>query len=198
MSKKEQKIVKLHKLNTSKSGRSSLYRMPLFFILLFPLVSFIQQRLETLKFKLVHADSVIIVSHETIAGISLVNDLTGRFIPLPKLIVKGRINDKIVHERFRLGDTLVRTLAGIISRSFQDTMVERGMCFLPHHAVIYFKSGKASYVDMCFGCRRIETSEDIKITEFDFDDQKWDELVAFYEQQGIRYELTNESLSEEQ
>ena len=148
-----------------------------------------QQRLNILESALNDAGSVIIVSHESTTGISLPDEQTGKRMPIPKLFKNGKLNYEIIHEKRNLSQPLIQKLAVVISRPFQDTVIEKGMCFEPHHAVIYYRNGKASYIDMCFGCRGIEVSKNLKITANDFDNQKWDDLVSFFRMQNMTYEL---------
>jgi len=159
------------------------------FLLLFFSQGSSQQRLQILGSKLLAADSVFIVSHEATAGISIVDEKTRRPLPPPKLIVNSQLNAAIIHEKCRLTDTALQRFATIITRPFQDTVIERVMCFIPHHAVVLYSKGKPSYIDMCFGCLGIATSKDITITADDFDFRKWNELVAFFRQKGMIYEL---------
>jgi len=157
-----------------------------------------QKSLDFLKTQILTADSVIIVSHEATAGISLVDEKTGKELPLPKLLVNGRLNETIIHEKKVLKDTAIQRLSSIITRPFQDSVIERGMCFIPHHAIVIFKKRKASFVDICFGCRGIETSKDIKMTSLDIDNRKWEELRDFFIQHGMKYELEFEEYSDDE
>jgi len=157
-----------------------------------------QNRLNYLKTQLLSADSVIIVSHEATAGIGLVDEKTGKHLPPPKLIVNGRLNETILHEKWVLKNTSIQRLSSIITRPFQDSVIERGMCFIPHHAVVIFKKRKTSFVDICFGCRGIETSRDIKMTAWDIDFRKWEELRDFFKQHGMKFELEFEEDSKDE
>lgn len=156
-----------------------------------------QGRLVHLNSKLLSADSIIIVSHESTAGVSVIDSVTGKYLPHPKLLIKGKLNEQIIHERTTLLDTAVKRLSSIITRPFQDTVIEIGKCFLPHHAIVAFKSNRTSFIDICFGCRRIATSKDIKIVSDDFDNRKWKELIDFFQQYNMRYELSEEPPQDE-
>jgi hypothetical protein len=157
-----------------------------------------QKRLDNLKAQFQSADSVVIVSHEATAGIGLMDEKTGKHLPLPKLIVNSRLNETIIHEKRVLNDTSIQRLNAIITRPFQDSVLEKANCFIPHHAVVIFKKRKASFVDICFGCRGIETSKDIKMTSWDIDNRKWNELIVFFKQHGMKYKLEFEELSDDE
>jgi hypothetical protein len=147
-----------------------------------------QGGLRRLKSKLLSADSVIIVSHENTAAGNIIDEKTGDTIS-GKLLVNGRPNERIIHEKVTLHDSATRKLSRIMARHFQDSVSQVGRCFIPHHAVILFKKGKASFVDLCFGCHSIEATKNIKVTSNDFDSRKWKELIAFYRQHNIQYQM---------
>lgn len=151
-----------------------------------------QERLSFLKAQLLQADTVLIVSHKQTAGISLIDETTGKELPLPKLVVNGRPNRSIFLEERVIRDTGLQALAQILSRPFEDKTVERAMCFMPHHAVLILKKGKTSFIDICFTCSRLETSRDIRITSDDFDKRKWSELEAFFIQRDMKFMLKQE------
>ena len=142
--------------------------------------------------KLRLADSVLLVSHELTAGIAIIDDRTGKSIPLPKLMISGKPNYKIFKERQIIKDTSLVTLTKILGRPFQGHTIEVSMCFMPHHAILIFHNGKTSYFDICFSCRQFITSKDLeKISAFD--NQKWAELEDFFLTQGFKYELSASS-----
>jgi hypothetical protein len=62
---------------------------------------------------------------------------------------------------------------------------------MPHHAVFLIKNGNTSYVDICFGCHRFETSKDMQRL-YAFDNRKWIELEEFFMKLGFRYQLADE------
>jgi hypothetical protein len=67
---------------------------------------------------------------------------------------------------------------------------------MPHHAVLIIKDGKTYFIDICFGCLGIATSQNIRITADDFDKRKWSELETFFLQQNIKYKLAKENVEE--
>src|SRR5438477_7673549 len=77
-----------------------------------------------LKAKLIQADSVIIVSHEATAGIMIIDDSTGKAIPLPELIIHGRPNEKIITERKRITGKDLGRLIKILDRPFLDRIIK--------------------------------------------------------------------------
>ena len=112
------------------------------------------QKLNWLNTKLQDADTVLLVSHEATAGV-VVGDS-------PKLIIARKPNYKIVKEQQILAGDKLGALIKILARPFQDTVIEMGKCFIPHHAIFIMRNGKTSYIDICFGCRRFKYSKDMQ------------------------------------
>lgn len=161
-----------------------------YFILLF-FASFLnsqnvkgQKIMSTLKKKMITADSIVLVSHIAPpeiyrSGIDNPNDF--------KLLIKGKVNEKVIKEKKVLNNKLTGTLSNIVSHPFSDSIEEKGMCFIPHHAILIYKSKKISFIDLCFLCQEFETSSDIKIPAGDFDLAIWKSLKLFFRKQGFKY-----------
>lgn len=162
----------------------------LFFTLTTPLTALAQQGNDWLRAKLKNADTVLVVSHDVTAGIGLA-DSAGNHIPLPKLLVGGKPNYAIIRERQQLAGAQLDTFIKIFARPFQDKGIEMAKCFMPHHAIFIIKSGKTSWVDICFGCRRFDTSKDLERL-YAFDTRKWTELENFLVRLGFKYELAEQ------
>ena len=148
-----------------------------------------QQRLNWLKENLIHADSVLIVSHEATTGMELIDE-KGNVLPMPKLVVNNKLNSRIVHEKKTLADTAIHRLSDILIRPFQDSLVVTAKCFIPHHAIVFYRGRHIHYIDICFGCMKIGTSGYVGVTEEDFDRRKWKELRTYFRQHGLKYELS--------
>jgi hypothetical protein len=157
-----------------------------------------QSRFVSLAQKLKSADSVLIVSHEATAGIVIVDEETGIKHEPPELVKNGQANRSIIRESRVLSDTALQQLSRILLRPFDDTEIEIGKCFIPHHGILIYNNRAISFIDMCFPCKGISTSKDIHLTIRDFDDRKWDDLIAFFKSTGFKYELHLEKTSEEQ
>jgi hypothetical protein len=99
--------------------------------------------------KIKAADTVLLVSHEVTAGVAIV-DSTGKHFPLPKLTIAGKPNYDIIKKQQIITGLQLDTLIKILDRPFQDTKIEVGKCFMPHHAIFLIKNGKTSYIDICF------------------------------------------------
>ena len=156
-----------------------------------------QQRndeLDLLRYRLQSADSVILVSHEATAGISIVDTVTNSRLPLPQLLLNGKLNHKIVREKRALNSPSVEQLSNIVTRPFEDTLVSSANCFVPQHAILIYKKGKASYIDLCFSCQRFVT-KDLESLGY-FDQRKWKELYAFFKQNDMKYKLGSDKLPE--
>ena len=156
-----------------------------------------QKSLANLRLKLLNADSIVLVSHELTAGIAIIDTVTKKDIPLPKLVNGSKRNEKIIRETVALNDFEKTELIKIITRPFEDSIITRAGCFLPHHAILVYSGKKISFIDVCFGCRGIETSKDIKVTSDDFDDRKWEELFSLFKGLKFKYELDEEQPMQE-
>lgn len=148
-----------------------------------------QKDLAELKAKLLSADSVILVSHETLRHEIWIDVNTGKRVPNPTLIENGEINYKIVNKKIVLNDSAIQRLSKILAKPNTDRLVAIGQGFSPHHAVFIFKNGKFSFVHICFSCGTIETSEDIEIDSSDFNSRKWKELKDFFMKLGMKVDL---------
>ena len=158
-------------------------------ILLVQLISsttFAQDGESIVKKKLESADSILLVSHQDTEGVKVVDSL-GRNVALPALIIRNTPNYKIFTERKIIDSAERNTLVKILEHP-SGKKIEIGMCFMPHHAILIFKSGNVSYIEICFGCRRFETSKDLKKLGA-FDSPKWAELEAYFKKLGFKYEL---------
>jgi hypothetical protein len=138
----------------------------------------------SLKFK--NADSVLLVSHQDTEGIVIVDD-AGNRIPLPKLIIKGKPNCKIIKERQIISGKQLDELIQILNRPIKSE-IDVGKCYMPHHSIFLFKNGKLSYIDLCFSCRGFETSDDLKKVDH-FDERQWEELEKLFVRLGFKYKL---------
>jgi hypothetical protein len=143
----------------------------------------------SLKFK--NADSVLLVSHEDTEGITIVDD-AGNRIPLPKLIIKGRPNYKIIKERQIVSGKQLDELIQILDRPIKSGF-DGGKCFIPHQSIFLFKNGRLSYIEVCFLCGRLETSDDLKKIDH-FDERQWEELGKLFTRLGFKYKLEYSSL----
>jgi len=159
------------------------------FILTLPQAAF-SQKDTWLRTKLKNADTVLLVSHEVTEGIVL-KDSAGGCIPLPKLLVGGKPNYSIIKEKRVLSGTQLDTFIKIFARPFQSRTIEMAKCYMPHHAIFIIKDGKTSYVDICFGCQRFETSKDMEQL-YAFDNRKWRELEECFVNLGFTYQLIDE------
>jgi hypothetical protein len=138
--------------------------------------------------KFLKSDSIVIVSHEATDGVMIVNDSTGKRVKPPQLLISDKLNDMIVKERKKLDSLNTGKLIKILKEPFEDKTIEEGNCFIPHHAILFYKKGKLSYIDICFGCRGFITSKDLEFID-GFDKKKWRQMEAFLKSLGITYEM---------
>jgi hypothetical protein len=162
---------------------------PILFLLA-PFVCISQNNESWLSLKFKKADSVLLVSHEDTEGVVIVDD-AGNRSPPPGLIIKGKPNYKIIRERQIIGGKQLDQLIQILSRPIKSG-IDEAKCYMPHHSIFLFKNGKLSYIDVCFSCRKFETSGDLKKIN-QFDEPKWEELEKLFTRLGFKYELESSS-----
>ena len=128
----------------------------------------------------------MLVSHKVTAGVTIVSDRTGKKIPLPKLLLNGRPNRKIITEAKVIRNSSIDTLLQILARP--DSVVATRMCFIPRQAILLISKGKTSYIDICFHCHSYDTSKDLASIS-NFDEQRWTELESYFRTHGLTYKL---------
>jgi hypothetical protein len=137
-----------------------------------------------------NADSILLISHEPTMGSTddFVDSSSGKSIDLPKLIIKCKLNRQIIKEEKVIHGSEIDTLLKILIRPEEDSIIYQGGCFRPRQSIILLKNHKTSYIDICFHCGSYEVSKDLnEIPEFD--NQRWDELEAYFRRNGLTYEL---------
>jgi hypothetical protein len=142
--------------------------------------------------KIIQADSVILVSHLT-THIPFVDSKTKQWLDPLRLVVKNKLNDPIVKERYRLQAKETDTLARLLIMPNTDREIEDIGCFIPHHGILIYKMGKCAFFDICFGCRHFVTSKDIYLSD-QLSIETWKKLERFFRDRGLRYELPEEVL----
>ena len=157
------------------------------------------ENIKSLQQKIQSADSVVLISHEVTAeyGVKIVPDWDKRDTsmnlkkwyklhpPLLKFLDKGKLNRKIIKETLALTNTNKTNLSNILLRQVLLKTFNPTKCDEPRHSIIIYKNNQQSYIDICFGCRRIHTSKDIDFSEFYMDDKKWTELEEFFKVNGL-------------
>lgn len=158
-----------------------------------------RENIKLLKQKIQSADSVVLISHEVTLeyGVRIVPDWDKRDTsmnlqkwsklhpPLLKYLDKGKLNRKIIKESLSLTDSIKIKLSNILFRQVLLKKFNPTTCDEPRHSIIIYKNNKESYIDICFGCRRIHTSKDIDFSEFYMDEKKWTELEDFFKTNGL-------------
>ena len=152
-------------------------------LLFFSVFTSAQNNFSNLKNKILLADSVLLISH---ASTSL-KPRSEMSLTQYRLILSGKVNQKIIIERKIVKGKSLQYLSKLISSPFKDKTIEKGRCFNPRNTIFIFKGKRISFIDICFECREIESSNDIKIPENDFDNSKWQKLEYFFKEHGFVY-----------
>jgi hypothetical protein len=154
----------------------------------------------TLDRKIVTSDSVLLISHVLTEGYVVIRDedwdVTDTLTksnkkkkesqPILPFLINKKLNRNIIVERKKLFEISKNQLSNILSRDILLKSFRSANCDQPRHSIIIFKNGKESFIDICFGCRKIHTSEDIVLNESLMDEKKWNALEAFFKSKGFQ------------
>ena len=145
------------------------------------------------------ADSVILISHvatqenhdkpdNLVLPLGMSNDT--KPIEFSSFLVGEDINPAIIVQRRFLTNLDVVELAKIIQKHVKKSYIgSKPLCFEPHHAILIYKKGRFSYIDLCFHCSDLVTSFDLQLTNMDFINGKWEEMKVFFLKHGLSYEI---------
>jgi hypothetical protein len=153
-----------------------------------------------LKSKISAADSVVLISH------TITDEHAPKVVPdwdvrdtsinlkkwevlhpaAPKFLVNGKLNKQIIIESASLNDSGKLNLSSILLRQVNLKHWAPAKCDIPQHSVILYKGNHQSFIDICFGCKRIHPSKDIAFDEINMDEKKWEALLAFFKSNGIK------------
>ena len=179
--------------------RSRLVILPFLFLFSLNAKGQTAENIKQLQQKLLSADSIVLISHVLTAGFApkIVRDIDARDtkkrtvqneIQHPQYLKNGKINSAIVKQRKVISKAEIAELSQIFRvEVVKETNLYK--CDMPHHSIIIYKKGVQSYIDICFACKRIHTSNDIALAEADLTDNKWEKLKSFFKKFGLTYEL---------
>ncbi len=156
--------------------------------------------INTIIQKILEADSVVLISHNLSRefapkikrdyekGTKKINykKWNSLYPPAPRFLVNGRINRKIFVETISLSNSGKASLINVLGKRRISKEIKMLQCDMPRHSILFYKNNKQSYIDICFGCKRIHTSTDIQFSEADMDDEKWGDLQKFFAANGIK------------
>jgi hypothetical protein len=153
-----------------------------------------------IKQKILEADSVVLISHiltrefapkikrDYEKGTKKVNykKWNSLYPPAPSFLINGKINREIFVEKISLTNSGKASLINILIKISTPREIKAMQCDMPRHSIIIYKNNKHSYIDICFGCKRINTSNDIDFSVIGIDDEKWGNLQKFFMANGIK------------
>jgi hypothetical protein len=144
------------------------------------------QRLDVVKAIKHDADSVWIISHE-VTGIGIRKENGESELRL--LFKNGKLDSSLLKESRKLSKLDRIKLAEILAKPNTEMKTEMGKCYFPQHAIILKKGRKVSWIEVCFSCQKMESSDDLKINFFPIDNPKWAKIQSFFKHEGLKYEL---------
>ena len=90
-----------------------------------------------------------------------------------------------------LNNSRLENLTSILLQPIDENNIAQSNCFDPHHAIIFYHKSQLSYIDMCFHCWGLRTSEDLdKLKGYDM--KKWEQMLTLFKQAGFKYEIPGE------
>jgi hypothetical protein len=143
-----------------------------------------QQTYTWLQTRLHAADSIVVVSHEDFGGAV---DSLGNFRPGPLLVIKGHPNYPVFIKHRALTTAQRAELSKVLVRLYQDRINITMHCCAPHHTIFLIKGDQTSFINLCLGCRCIDTSADLARL-YQFDGRKWSELGKLFDKLGLAYQ----------
>lgn len=142
-----------------------------------------------LKLAIQNADSIFLVSHDQTDAIIIVDEQTGKKSLPQKVVVKGNLNNKIIHQKRNFPDSLKGTLINLLTKPVADRKIETCRTFIPFHSIILFRKGIASFIDVSHGCN-LFSFETVKksLGPYYIDKIKGEELIALFIKVGIDFD----------
>jgi len=135
--------------------------------------------------KLKSADSILLISHVGSEYDETKGDI------MPEILIEQKLNTNIIKERKKLTGKSINSLIDILSLPTNNDSIFRSRCFDPHQAILIFKNTKISYIDMCFHCWGLRTSDDLNEI-IGYEELKWKKIYSFFRQNGFVYEMKAE------
>lgn len=152
-----------------------------------------QTKAHSFKKALRECDSIQLVSHQDLhengTFAELEQGISGHWHLL--VSTKGLVNDTIIIERVNLSKGGIDSLLSIVIKKYkEEAPMNRASCFNPHEAILLYKDGICSFVDICFGCLQFSTSGDMN-TEKSFLStyQNWMDLQTLFIGYGVKYKI---------
>jgi hypothetical protein len=133
---------------------------------------------------LLEGDSVFLVSHQ-VTGVALKEKKEYQIL---RLINKNKIDQSLILEKIAINKGSDRdTICKILTMPNSEYKTEIAKCMFAEHAIIILNKKKYSYIELSFSCHRVFTSDDISLTDFDFNIQKWSKLRDLFAKVGIKH-----------
>lgn len=141
------------------------------------------QKPSWLSLKISSADTIMLASHDCLGCFDNGNDTPA---PVLKLVMKGRPNYKALLKHKILTTRERVELSELLVRPFTDSVSITMHCCEPHHTLFLVKNNRTSYLDICFGCRCLNSSKDLAAL-YRLNNSQWPELDKFFTKLGLAY-----------
>lgn len=149
----------------------------------YPIIAFCQDNVfNNLSRVLDSADSVILISHVETGDVVLMKD--NKQINMP-LLNNNKVNYAIVKKGKTLNRNEIDNLKLILVSLNNDSLLRWSPCFMPRHAILIKKQDKFSFIEICFTCNSVYSSDDLNFDHRYFSQQKWKDLESFFFKKGL-------------
>jgi hypothetical protein len=139
-----------------------------------------QNALDSFAAALPLADSIILISHAGIQKHHYTDH--GRY-----WISLDRIDTGLLKEYRKFDRSSVDRLRDALLTEDDNARISTS-CFNPHQAILMYRSGKLSYMDICFHCHNYVLSTKRRIAS-DMGSDAWDNLKLFFRSEGMRFTM---------
>lgn len=157
-----------------------------FFLLLFityPIITYCQANVyDNLSRVLDSADSVTLISHIVTGNVVLKKN--HKQINKP-LLNNNEVNYEIIKKEKVLNRYEIDNLKHILVSVNNDSLLRWSPCFMPKHAILIKNQRRFSFIEICFTCNTVYSSDDLHIDQSYFSQQKWKGLEKLFIKKGL-------------
>lgn len=145
------------------------------------------QKAVSLEQEIMSADTILVVRHKRTDGEIIIDKQTGKRQWPDKVVLNGRPNFTVITETKLLPFSYRQQLVEILMKPDQDKRVETCQTFIPFHAIVIIKDGKAGFIDISFACNSYMYSDQSASLEL-MDKEKCKSLKKVFTIVGISIE----------
>ena len=135
---------------------------------------------ENIDSVIIKADSIFLISHKVSKEYQGVSD--DKSEKAPTLLLYDDINPNILISKILFTDK--KYLSDLLHVKDGIYKHVSATCDYPQNSILIYTNGKLSYIDICFQCQRIHTSEDLKNIVV-FDQKRFRKVEALFKSNNL-------------